>query len=133
MAGPRQAESRKAFAAWERYRDMGPLRNQRRLAREIGRSRSRIIRWSVAYRWVERARVYDEEMHVKHGTPLNRDKAKAELAKQEKWGPDRRLWTYRGRKALAQIGRTYDGDQQVDSAQGEGWSGRKGRSQHAAA
>lgn len=53
-------ESRKAYAAFSIYRDMGPLeRSLAKVARQVGRSRGMMERLSVRWQWVFRVEQYD--------------------------------------------------------------------------
>ncbi len=54
-------ESRKAFDAFRRYRDMGPTRSLTRVGQELGKSRALMARWSSRWRWVERAESWDDQ------------------------------------------------------------------------
>lgn len=59
-----QGESRLAFAAFELYRDGAArgARSIRGVARELGKSRQLLERWSVRWRWVERCERYDSAL-----------------------------------------------------------------------
>ena len=67
-------ESARAFEAFQAYRDMGPSRSLAKVGEELGKSDTLIERWSSKYRWVERARAWDEEQddnrRVKHSKGL---------------------------------------------------------------
>jgi hypothetical protein len=54
-------ESARAYEAFVAYRDMGPGRAVRAVARELGKSVTLIGRWSSAHHWVERAEAWDAE------------------------------------------------------------------------
>jgi hypothetical protein len=54
-------ESARAFEAFTLYRDAGPERSQRAVARRLGKSGALIGRWSSAHRWVLRADAWDTE------------------------------------------------------------------------
>lgn len=55
-------ESEKAFAAFEIYRDLGDERSIRAVVQRCNKSASLIGRWSAAYRWVDRAAAYDNDL-----------------------------------------------------------------------
>lgn len=55
-------EGTKPFEAFVIYRDQGPKRGQRPTAKAIGKSLRLIVKWSQRWRWVERARAWDEEL-----------------------------------------------------------------------
>jgi hypothetical protein len=57
----RRRESRPAFEAFAKYRDMGVKRSTARVAREAGKHKSQIDRWSSAHDWVQRADAFDRE------------------------------------------------------------------------
>ena len=55
-------ESARAFAAFSRYRDMGPgQRSSAKVAQELGRSKTLMDRWSSCWSWVKRAEAWDAE------------------------------------------------------------------------
>ncbi|MEW6572879.1 MAG: hypothetical protein AB1374_04530 [Bacillota bacterium] len=60
--GRQPGESAQAFQAFALYRDMGPARSIREVARRLGKSKTQIDRWSVRWDWVERAAAWDEEI-----------------------------------------------------------------------
>src|SRR5438445_12291331 len=56
------AESSKAFAAFCRYRDLGPAdRSTAKVAQKLGRSKTLIDRWSSRWSWVKRVEAWDAE------------------------------------------------------------------------
>jgi hypothetical protein len=57
-----EKESKKAFEAFQMYRDMGADRSIRKVAKELGKSQQLLSRWSAQYDWVDRANKYDAEM-----------------------------------------------------------------------
>jgi hypothetical protein len=79
-------ESLAAYRAFTVYRDMGGLNKGRRSLDRVGRllypgkvpgARKRgklgmLERWSIRYRWVERAREYDYWIIREHGKPRRR-------------------------------------------------------------
>jgi hypothetical protein len=54
-------ESTVAHAAFTVYRDLGPGRSLRKVARMLGKSRQLLDRWSVQWDWVQRASAWDEQ------------------------------------------------------------------------
>jgi len=54
-------ESVRAFEAFTVYRDLGPARSVSKTARELGKARSLVGRWSRTYAWVLRAAAWDRE------------------------------------------------------------------------
>lgn len=52
-------ESAKAYQAFTRYRDMGPARSTAKVARELGKSKALMDRWSSRHEWVDRAAALD--------------------------------------------------------------------------
>lgn len=57
-----QGESPQAYEAFATYRDMGSERNIRAVARKLSKSSTIIARWSSTWKWVERARAWDNEL-----------------------------------------------------------------------
>lgn len=55
-------ESGKAYEAFLVYRDMGIARSVRAAARQMGKVRSQIDRWSARYDWVNRAKAWDSHL-----------------------------------------------------------------------
>ncbi|MGW0822569.1 hypothetical protein [Streptomyces sp. NPDC002845] len=55
------SETTAAFSAFAAYRDMGPARSITKVARQLGKSRTLIGRWSRAHAWVLRAQAFDRE------------------------------------------------------------------------
>lgn len=68
-----EEESSQAFEAFISYRDLGAERNLRAVTQKLHKSLTIIGRWSRDWNWVERARIWDNE--------LDRQ-AKAEAAKE---------------------------------------------------
>jgi len=54
-------EGAKRFAAFVRYRDMGPDRSLAKVAQALGKSTTLIERWSAQDSWVQRVGTWDEE------------------------------------------------------------------------
>lgn len=54
-------ESAPAFAAFVRYRDLGPERSLAKVARELGKSTTLVERWSARDHWVARVEAWDVE------------------------------------------------------------------------
>jgi hypothetical protein len=57
-----KGETKKAFEAFQHYRDMGADRSIRKVAEKLGKSEQLLSRWSSQYDWVERAAKYDGDM-----------------------------------------------------------------------
>jgi hypothetical protein len=57
-----KGETKKAFEAFQHYRDMGAERSIRKVAEKLNKSYQLLARWSTQYDWVERALKYDAEM-----------------------------------------------------------------------
>lgn len=55
---PREGDA--AFESYKCYRDLGPERSIRKVARKLGKSETLMARWSSKYGWVERARERDD-------------------------------------------------------------------------
>lgn len=55
-------ETTKAFEAFVCYRDLGPERSIRTVARKLGRARSQVEKWARATAWVQRVEAY--EVHL---------------------------------------------------------------------
>lgn len=53
-------ESSKAFAAFVRYREMGPDRTHRKVGLEMGRSIQNIDQLSTKYKWTTRIKAWDD-------------------------------------------------------------------------
>ena len=58
----RTDEGAEAFEAFAIYRDMGVARSTAQVARELGKSKALMDRWSSKYAWVARAHSYDLEL-----------------------------------------------------------------------
>ncbi|MFE7276916.1 hypothetical protein [Streptomyces sp. NPDC057623] len=54
-------ESPAAFEAFAAYRGLGPARSVTKVARELGKSRTLVGRWSRRFAWVVRAAAFDRE------------------------------------------------------------------------
>ena len=57
-----KGESAQAFEAFSIYRDLGSERSQQAVAKQLGKSRQLLARWSAQWEWVERARAYDIDL-----------------------------------------------------------------------
>ena len=56
-------ETATAFAAFVIYRDLGlGIRSVAKVGQELGKSKTLIERWSSQWNWVNRCRVYDQEL-----------------------------------------------------------------------
>lgn len=88
----RQAgESEEAYAAFKLYRDAGEKRSSIAVGKQLGKSGTIISRWCSTYRWVERARAYDNSLEreaynatVAEIREMNRKQAKLGAALQMK-------------------------------------------------
>ena len=60
----RKGESRKAYAAFLAYRDLGPDRSLSRVAEALGKQLSLMKRWSAKHEWVWRAEAWDQARRV---------------------------------------------------------------------
>ncbi len=58
----RPGESAPAFAAFTSYRDMGPDRSIRLVARKCNKSASMLGRWSAKHAWLFRAEQWDDHL-----------------------------------------------------------------------
>lgn len=59
----RFGETRKAYAGFVAYRDMGIDRSLAKVSRELGKSTALLSRWSARDDWVSRAHAWDDEQH----------------------------------------------------------------------
>ena len=59
-----KGESDKAYEAFVTYRDMGTDRSIRAVAQKLDKSRTQIGKWSSAWNWTERVRIYDNELET---------------------------------------------------------------------
>lgn len=57
-----KGESAKAFEAFVLYRDAGASRSTAKVARELGKSKTLIDRWSGLWKWVPRVQAYDNHV-----------------------------------------------------------------------
>lgn len=57
------SEGPKAFAAFMSYCEMGPKRSLSKVAKNLGKDKSLLSRWSSQYGWVERSLSYDMHFH----------------------------------------------------------------------
>ena len=77
----RNQESPQAFAAFACYRDAGPERSIRSVARAVGKNPTLIATWSVKHRWVERAAAWDAYCDAEERKATV--KAKKDMAKKQ--------------------------------------------------
>lgn len=77
-------ESSKAYEAFALYRDMGVNRSQEAVCKHLNKSRQLLSRWSVDYRWLERAAAYDAHVDAEARKLLEREaiKRKADMLKR---------------------------------------------------
>jgi antitoxin component of MazEF toxin-antitoxin module/transposase len=54
-----KGESRKAYAAFVAYRDLGVARSQAKVATQLGKSETLVARWSSKWQWVVRTDSFD--------------------------------------------------------------------------
>ena len=59
-------ESAKAYAAFEMYRALGPARSIAEVAKECNKNQSLLNRWSGKWKWVARARAYDQQFEQRN-------------------------------------------------------------------
>jgi hypothetical protein len=57
----RPGESTQAYQAFRRYRDLGASRSVAKVAQELAKSRSLVVRWCTKFDWVERCRLFDQD------------------------------------------------------------------------
>lgn len=60
-------ESSRAYSVFCEYRDLGPERSLDKLKQKLNKSRTKstLARWSGKYKWVERAKAYDDYIEKK--------------------------------------------------------------------
>ncbi|MGH9249345.1 MAG: hypothetical protein ACRD0W_07505 [Acidimicrobiales bacterium] len=76
-----KGESRQAFEAFAKYRDMGATRSARRVAEQLTKSETLIKRWSARWRWVARADAWDRELDRLWRAEMH--EARMELSRRE--------------------------------------------------
>jgi Phage terminase small subunit len=59
----RLREPTRAYEAFRRYRDAGPLRSLAPIAEHVGARASTVRTWSSRYEWAARAVAWDDEVH----------------------------------------------------------------------
>lgn len=59
-----EAETKQAFEAFVRYRDMGVDRSNAAVARTLGKSKTMMDRWSSKHRWVKRSAAWDSHVDL---------------------------------------------------------------------
>ena len=57
-----EAESVKAYEAFQCYLNLGETRSQRLVSEQLSKSRQLISRWSANYQWVERVAAYENDL-----------------------------------------------------------------------
>jgi hypothetical protein len=67
-------ESRQAFEAFSRYRDLGQERSTARVAQELSKSKTLMDRWSGAWNWVNRCWEFDAQEDERTREQLSRDR-----------------------------------------------------------
>ena len=111
-------ESAKAYASFVLYRDMGPERSLRKLAREdeCRAKVGQLERWSSKWRWVERCQKYED--HLEHQDRLQQEKERREMHKRHaKMGMLAQTLALRKlEKALNRIEQDEDGISAPDAA-----------------
>ncbi len=98
-------ESRAAFAEFVVYRDLGPMRNLRKVAELTGKDLRTIQARSRVWAWSWRCALWDAEQHRLYGLPKTREEAMRWRRKTERYGPNQRLWTRDGRQRMAWLER----------------------------
>ena len=76
-----KGESHQAFAAFHEYCLLGGKRSLRKTAQSLGKSETLLSTWSSKWKWVERAREYDNEI-VRQDIQQARDEI-AEMRKRQ--------------------------------------------------
>lgn len=76
-------ESTKAYAAFCAYRDLGPERSIEKAGQMLDKPRSKkwLGEWSAKYKWVERAKAYDD--YVEKLKRKEKEKAIKEMAERQ--------------------------------------------------
>lgn len=81
MNGRLENESAKAFAGFQAYCEMGGNRSLKAVGRALGKSEGLLERWSARFKWVARAKAYDERL-----LSIQRDAEKKTIeAKANSW------------------------------------------------
>ena len=57
-----EGEGRKAFEAFATYREMGTARSNAKVARQLGKSKTLIDRWSGRWKWTSRMDAYNDHL-----------------------------------------------------------------------
>ncbi len=97
-----KGESAQAFEAFSAYLEMGPERSIRAVGQKLGKSRGLVERWSRAHHWVERVRVWDNQLQeqarkaaaaelremTKRHIQIARQIQSAAIGALKKYGPD---------------------------------------------
>ena len=96
-------ESSKAYEAARTYFELGANRSQEAVCKELAKSRALISRWASKYDWVERARIYDNQINKVRQRSRERAEAMAEREWARRRAAQREEEYQAARKLLAKV------------------------------